>query len=324
MDFGSVIKDLLTGGAANQGATAVPQAAASGFKSNLLSSLGSAAPSIGLGALTSYLGAKDANANRKLQQEQAAQSQANQQQQFKQSQALTGLEATQMNPFTQQSMRGRQALAGQLLGAYSPQSYDAEAKKWNGGIDFSKVFSGLQSFYSPEAMAEAERTFTGNVRQASPGYNGADLARSGYSTEVASAPASAAAHGGVDPALLERLKGYSMPQSMSRLGGLVSGASTGAGLGSMAGPIGTGIGAAGGALMGLFTGKGQGAQVNDARDAYKSLFGDAQGTGLAQTFQPYEQDPQVAAALQAFNTAGKRDQLGSAISQLSSFLASRG
>ena len=93
--------------------------------------------------------------------------------------AARALEATQMDPFTQQKSRQRQALLNSLLGSYQPPAYQPGGI--TGGINVpSSAFDELRQFTTPEARANAEAWFHNIATQSSPPYFAPDLSQMGY------------------------------------------------------------------------------------------------------------------------------------------------
>lgn len=281
-----------------------------------------------------FLGAKQQNAQNALSKEQLDYQRGVDDRNFKQEQAMVGLNATQMNPFTQQQYRGKAALTGALMGNFAPTTYDSATRNYSGGINIPGLMDSLKGYYTPDAMAAAEQTFTKNVQNASPMYQGGPTAVSGYGSDVmsrlqaqmpgAQSTQGAATAAPVAPDLAAKLAAF---QGAKGGGGFLSGAMAGAGMGNMLGSVvpglGNAVGTIGGALAGglknAFSG-GEGAQVNKVRDQFKGLFGDTQGHALGDLAQSL---PGAQGAYNQFMTAGKAGDLNNAIAQLTALLTGK-
>lgn len=128
---------------------------------------------IGSSIANGVLGNKQANENRQLQAAQLAEQKRQFDLQQSQRQGENAANATQLDPFTQQKSRQRQALAATLLGGYSPVKY-GEGHLTGGlaGITPDMLKQGAMPFYGPEAMQSAENQFTSNIKKSAPNYQG--------------------------------------------------------------------------------------------------------------------------------------------------------
>lgn len=115
------------------------------------------------------------------QQQQEQQQLSEQQfgQQLGQQQAMAGLQATQMDPFTQSRSRQQQALLGGLVNNWSPVTYDREGG-FSGGVNWQNVLGALQPFTGPSAMAGQEQAFQNTAQGASPSYDIPNYLNTGY------------------------------------------------------------------------------------------------------------------------------------------------
>lgn len=210
------------------------------------------------GPAFSYFGDKqNANANREMSQQELAE----QKRQFDLSQgqqkAQFGVGATQMDPLAQQRSRQKSALVGQLMQNYQPSQYTPG--NLSGGLSFDpSTFSGIQSFFSPEANQSAEAAYHQTARAASPTYQAPDAASVGYTggeggPAFQGAPAAAAS---AEPNKLRQLIDQILVPGAGRVGPGKAGSAAnlgmaGAGIGSQfGGPIGGLIGGGIGSLVG--------------------------------------------------------------------------
>lgn len=116
------------------------------------------------------MGAKQANAQNAMTQQQLDEQRRQFDLQFGQSQAAQALAATQMNPFTQQKARQQQAILGMLVGQAAPSALSGT--HFTGGVQIDpNAFKGIGSFFGPSAMAAADQAFQQTASNVSPQYS---------------------------------------------------------------------------------------------------------------------------------------------------------
>lgn len=140
---------------------------------------------IGGQALGSYGQAQSISADKDIAKQQLAQQNTQFNTNLKQTQAQSGLAATQMNPFTQQISRQKQALLSSLMSNYQPvtlnQGKNGAPSTFSGGLNLDKsAFNSALPFFGEAPMKAAETAFANNARQASPTFNN-NWSQSGYS-----------------------------------------------------------------------------------------------------------------------------------------------
>lgn len=140
---------------------------------------------IGGSALGAYGQAQSISADKDIAKQQLAQQNTQFNANLKQTQAQSGLAATQMNPFTQQISRQKQALLSSLMSNYQPvtlnQGKNGAPSTFSGGLNLDKsAFNSALPFFGEAPMKAAETAFANNARQASPTFNN-NWSQAGYS-----------------------------------------------------------------------------------------------------------------------------------------------
>lgn len=233
-------------------------------------------------AISAWSANRQSNANRQASTQMSEAEIAERKRQFdieqRQKQAQAGVDATQLDPFTAQRSRQKQALLGALMQNYQPAQFTGS--NFSGGLNFAPgAFSGIQGFFSPEAMAAQENAFNQTVRGASPTFMAAPPLGVGYSAgaagnfapgtgvqapveDPAASPGTASGKQSVIDSILANT-GKKNNVGGKTLSGAASGALTGAQFG---GPIGAGVGfVAGGIVAGIQ------ARSNDTKEQREKL-----------------------------------------------------
>jgi hypothetical protein len=263
--------------------------------------------STALGAGGAALNAIGANQDRKENQAQFKQAQGQNAAQF-------GVNATQLDPFSQQKQRQKQAMVAQLMGGFTPATFDRGTNQFSGGLQSitADTFKGAMPFFGEDAMRGAERSFTDTVQAASPTYKAPTPGSVGYG----------GAAGGGNSANTPANKTYNL--SMPEVGP-GKGAKIGAGVGGLVGGLlpGGGLLSTPLSMLGNYIGGKtytEGEKVNDLRDQFKGQFGDSAGNGLLDAVNSRQEAlPDHDATLDAYHKfmgAGKQDELQSQIAKL--------
>lgn len=124
-----------------------------------------------------------------------------------QRQSEFGVQATQIDPFTQQRSRQRQALLGAIMGNASPVSF--QNGQVTGGLNAltPDKLAGIQDHFSPAAMASEEQRFADITRSAAPNYRGPNTFQPAPAPTSTPQPPSKAAKASEKDAARRRLAG---------------------------------------------------------------------------------------------------------------------
>lgn len=133
-----------------------------------------------LGGLSGLSGAINSGNQANMNSQQLAENRRQFDRQMGQQQGQQALQATQMDPLSQQRSRQKAALVAQLLKGYQPTQL--QGNRFVGGMTPNpELIQSIMSYFSPEANQAAEQQFAMNATAASGGkYAMPNLAALGY------------------------------------------------------------------------------------------------------------------------------------------------